>query len=556
VLLVLAVAAEIGGTPADAQESDEGSASRPESGAPGAPFAVPTTPDSAFAVELAGIEGVPLSVEEAVGAALSYDTDVREAEAGLAAARGTVKREKGTFDPTLFATTLWSEQDLPTASFFAGADVLEESQTFTTGGARIKLWTGTELAAALESRRFATNSTFAFLVPERSMSGLLSLRQPVLKGFGPSAHEELSAAERLLDAALARYDDAVLSSRARTEQTYWDLYAAIRDLAVQRRIRSGADGFLTQARLRAQGGLVGPNEVANARVFLADQEEALLDREENADLISDQLASLMGRRPAGAPRYRTTDEPARDFPVVDADLLVTQAVERNLELKAAGEEVDAIRALARGAAWDALPRLDLIGSIGGNGLAGDPHPVVFDSTLFLTDVHGDFGDAWDQVSDRKFPTWSAGFAVEIPIPFREGRGERDRLRAEVARAEQRQIATRLSLEEDVRASHRELAHAMRRLEVAQDGAEASYEQVRIGQLEYTAGRTTAFELVRLGADLAEAQQRYSQALVRTAKAAAELRRLTSGAYPDIADDQSGNEDSPGGAGDLPESEDR
>ena len=39
---------------------------------------------------------------------------------------------------------------------------------------------------------------------------------------------------------------------------------------------------------------------------------------------------------------------------------------------------------------------------------------------------------------------------------------------------------------------------------------------------------TAFEVVRLAADLATAQQRYSDALVRTARAAAVLRQLTGG----------------------------
>ena len=60
---------------------------------------------------------------------------------------------------------------------------------------------------------------------------------------------------------------------------------------------------------------------------------------------------------------------------------------------------------------------------------------------------------------------------------------------------------------------------------------AAQEQVRIGLIDFYNGRTTAFELVRLGADFATAQQRYSQALVRTAKAAAILKQLTSGAYP-------------------------
>ncbi len=415
---------------------------------------------------------------------------------------------------------------MPSSTILAGAEVVDEAQTLAEGGARIRLPIGTELEAAVGSRRFATNSIFYALSPQYDVTGWLAVRQPVLKGFGPAARQELSAAERDLEAAEARYDDAVLTTQAEVEQTYWDLYAAMRDVAVQRLIRERAEAFLNETRLRAQAGLVGPDEVANARVFLAEQQQAELDRDENADRISDELASLIGRRPAAASRFRTMDEPPRDFPLEDQEALVARAVERNLELKAAEQDVAAVQALADGARWDALPSLDLIGSIGGHGLAGNPR-----ADTLATRFEGDTGDAFGQVIDREFPTWSAGVRVEVPIPLREGRGERDRLRGEVARAEQRQLALRHDLEEEVRASHRELVHAMRRLEVAESGVDASLEQVRIGGLEYSAGRTTAFELVRLGADLASAQLRYSQALVRTAKAASELRRLTSGAYP-------------------------
>ncbi len=70
----------------------------------------------------------------------------------------------------------------------------------------------------------------------------------------------------------------------------------------------------------------------------------------------------------------------------------------------------------------------------------------------------------------------------------------------------------------------------RRMVAAREGVAAAQEQVRIGLIEFQNGRTTAFELVRLGQDFAIAQQRYSEALVRSAKAAARLRQLTSGAY--------------------------
>ena len=79
----------------------------------------------------------------------------------------------------------------------------------------------------------------------------------------------------------------------------------------------------------------------------------------------------------------------------------------------------------------------------------------------------------------------------------------------------------------MRATHREVSHGRARRQAAREGVEAAQEQVRIGLLEFHNGRTTAFELVRLGEDFAVAQRRYSEALVRTAKAAATLRQLTS-----------------------------
>lgn len=491
--------------------------------------ALESNPDSALALALARIEGTSLSLGEAIERGLRNATAVGEAEAALRAAGGAARRERGAFDPELFAEVERRGEDQPTASPFAGANPLEIDETSTSGGARIRLPLGTELEASLETTRRETNSAFAILSPEVDTSGKIEITQPVLKGFGPAARSGLSAAERDLEAAEARYEDAVLTTGARVEQTYWDLYAGERDLAVQRLIRDRAAALLSQAELRVRAGLVGPIQVANARVFLADQEQAVLDREESLDRVSDQLASLLGERPAaGGARFRPTDEPPRDFPLEPADSLVARAIERNHGLRSAERGVESLRARERGARWDALPALDLFGSLGGNGLSGRGREVVFGTDTLRTAIDGGFGQTWAQVRDRKFPTWSAGFRLSVPIGFREGRGERDRLHAEVERAEQQVLAARRALEEEVRQSHRELTNASRRLEVARSGVDASLEQVRIGVLEYNAGRTTAFELVRLGADLAAAQQRYSQALVRTAKAGAELRRLTAG----------------------------
>jgi len=502
---------------------------------------IDTNPDSALAYEISRIPGEPLALADAAAAALAHATAAREAEAAVRAAGGEARTERGAFDPELFLAIEKRNEEAPTASPFSGADILETEETATSAGARMRLPFGAQIEASLDATRLETNSAFAALVPQYDASGRLAFRQPLLRGFGPAAWSARASAERLLESSRASRDDAVLAVRAELETTYWALYAAERAFGVQRLVVDRARTFLAEARVREAAGLVGPNQVANARVFLAEQELDLIDNEELLDGISDRLATLMGRRPgAGLPRFRSVDEPSDDFATEPQDSLVAQALRANHSVRAAERVLAALRAESRGAAWDALPAVDVIGSIGGNGLAGTPRDVIFGGdTLRASIDKSDFGDSWSQVTGRDFPTWSVGIDVSLPIFMRQGRGERDRLRGEVERAEQQLIAVQRDVETRVRANYRELSNGTRRMTIARDGVAAALEEIRIALIEYQNGRTTAFEVVRVGADLPRAQQRLSLALVRTARASAELKRLTTTGFADAASAQKG-----------------
>lgn len=492
----------------------------------------PANPDSALQIILAELQGTPLSLQDAIQYGLKNSTTVREAEAVYLAARGTVRREKGYFDPELFFGLDYLDQQEPTASFFSGAPVLFTKQTIARGGLRLDLPIGTELEASLNTVSLKTNSAFAFLNPQYNAFGNISLRQPLLGGFRASSRKELTSAERSLEAAQSRYDQAMLGNSAEVERRYWDLYAAERDYAVQKLTRDRGDAFLNETELRAKTGLIGPSQVANARTFLAQQELLLLDREEDLDRVSDEFASLIGVRPEpGMPRFVTADSPPVDYPLEPVDVLVEKALQNNFELQAAKKDAESIRTLAKAAKWEALPSVDVLGSLGGNGLSGTAQDVIFQNDTLRSIRGGDLGNAVSQAARRDFPTWSVGVEISIPIGFRSGLGEKDRLEAQVIQAEQLYIAEARLLEEQVRTSYRELYHGKRRLQVAREGVDAAQEQVRIGLIDFYNGRSTAFELVRLGEDFAVAQQRYSEALVRTAQAAATLRQLTSGDYP-------------------------
>lgn len=499
--------------------------SRP-AGAAQAGSAPELSPDSSMQAVVAGIAGAALSLQEAMDEAARNSVTARSAAAALDAALGIARRERGGFDPVLSGALSHAGNTLPSTSPFQGADILRTETTTGSAGVGVLLPTGGQLSASFNATRSETNSGFATLNPQTNASGSLSLVQPLLKGFGPAARGTRGAAEFELEASRNSYESAISAVRAVAEQTYWALYAAERTYAAQRLARDQAAAFLTQTGLRATVGRGGPSQVASARVFLAEQEQALLDREEAMDAVSDQLASLMGRRPAeGTNRFLVTTEPGRDFAVEDEDTLVGRAIRRNRSLRAAERSLAAVAARVRASRWQALPQLDFVGSIGGNGISGTGKDIVFGGDTLRNSVRGGLSDAWSQVHGRRYPSWNYGLVLSVPLGFRRTDGERQRADAELAQAEQGYRAVRLQLEERVRAARRELLHASERLKSARSGVDAALEQVRIGQLEYNAGLKTAYELVRLRADLATAQQRYSQALVRAATAEAALRHL-------------------------------
>ncbi len=212
-------------------------------------------------------------------------------------------------------------------------------------------------------------------------------------------------------------------------------------------------------------------------------------------------------------------------PTESADSALTRAFRSNGGLEAARLDVAHARSEYRAAKWNALPQADFIVALGGNGLSGTGRDVIFGSDTLRNTLNTRFSEALDQALQRDYPSWMIGLRLTIPILLREKGGERDRLRAEMERAEARYLQVRQNLENQVMAVHRELEKGQNRLRISEDGVRAARDQVRIGRIEYDSGTSTAFELVRLGADLANAESRYSRSLVRTAKASARMRQL-------------------------------
>ncbi|HKQ59603.1 MAG TPA: TolC family protein, partial [Candidatus Eisenbacteria bacterium] len=195
-------------------------------------------------------------------------------------------------------------------------------------------------------------------------------------------------------------------------------------------------------------------------------------------------------------------------------------------LRAGQADSAAARARARKAAWNGWPTIEAFGGYGASGLSGVGRQIVFGSDTVGTTFDRGFGDAWDQVSGKDFPDWNFGVRLRMPLFWRAERGERERQRGFYERATEALRARRLAVESQLRAAHRESELGQRDLDAALTLVSAAEEQVRIARLEYQAGRGTAYDLVNFEADLAAARLRETEVRVRVARAAAEIRRMT------------------------------
>jgi outer membrane protein TolC len=494
--------------------------------APGAEAQTPnfTDPDTSYLAGEIESQTLGLTLDQAQRLGLANSPLTRAALGALRSAHGSQMIAAGDFDPVLTAADEQISVNSPVTSPFASS---ETRQRLVTGGLSWLSPIGTLVSASVVQDKFESNAPFNTLPRERRASARFAFIQPLLKGFGPAATRgELRARDREVEAAEQRYGTAELAMRADVEASYWTLYAIERDLQARRRQRQSAAVFLRDQMLRGRAGVAGPAAIAAARTFLADQEAILLESRLAVRTASDRLAQAIGISPGSQARLSAIDEPSPPPTLEPLETSVRQAMIANTELRAA--EQDSIAALHRlkRAAWNAWPSIDAFGGYGGQGLAGTSRPIVFGGDTLGTSADTGFDHAWDQVWGDDFPEWNFGLRLTMPIPWRADRGEHERARGEYERASETLRARRLGLETDVRTAYREAETAQATLTALRELLDATQEQARIGRLEYAAGRATAYDIVDLEAQVAGAQLRFSQAMVRVARSRTELRRLT------------------------------
>lgn len=356
-------------------------------------------------------EALPFS--RALAEALRANPELGQARLRREGAEWDVVSAAGAFDPGLGIGVDRSASRSPTNSAVDGSESITTesagwstslSQPLPTGGAVGLGWTET---------RSSSDSDNSVLATSVSDTAWLTVSQPLLDGLGPAvALQGVRGARRGLRRAELTWRDAVEGLVVDVSGAYWGLRGALQRQELARRSQELAEEELAQTLERQAEGFAGSGDVLQVERVVGSARQRVVVADAAVEEAQDRLARLLGRPLLEDPRFRPTDEPAADIAAADPDAALARARGGNVAWLQARLDAEAAEDALRMARNEALPELDLSGSVGWSGLAADSE------------------DARAEVFGGENRSWALGADLSVDLPAREARAGRSQARLE------------------------------------------------------------------------------------------------------------------------------
>ena len=450
-------------------------------------------------------EKLELSLRAFLELAMSNNPDINLQKLAILEQQNNILRAYSPFDPNVSFNFNSNRSTTPSADQLEGAAVrtrLNQNGGFTYSQS---LDTGTNYTLGYVGAKASDNSQFANFNPTITQSLLFSVSQPLLRGRGRFVQRiPILIAESRLSQTDEQVREQVINLLFQAENDYWDAINAREDLQVQENNLAVALAFLEQERLRLKLGAISPLDIyqpeqnyATAQVFVTQafyrlqQAEDAVRRWIGADFHPDF-------RNVGLQLTEPVDPPAQTQ-TLDPEVTVARALLQRPEVGQARRSLEIDDLSIRGFTNDMRPDLSIRGNYSARGLGGNFVEMMGGITP------GGFSQAFDQLSQFRFPTY--GFGLTLELPLRNRRAAADLANASIQK--KRNLYNLRSVEQEVRLdvlqaiSGVELSEAaLKQASVARDFAQ---KRLEAEQKKYDLGVNTAFFVLQAQNDLLDAE---------------------------------------------------
>jgi outer membrane protein TolC len=410
------------------------------------------------------------------------------------------------FDPTVDFEFTVGEETRQSASTLADSKTRDldydwdfsVSQKFVTGG---------DYELTMDNNKNQSSSSRTSLNPIYSSDLALTVTQPLLKDFGIDLNKrEIYIAKNDQKISDHQFTEKVIATIAETENIYWDLVFSIEDLKVKETSLQRARDLEKQVKAQVDVGTLAELEILQAKSDVASREERLLNAQNLIDDNGDNLKSILNFSfdseeglkeiiPADSPVF----EPGAENSLEEA--LKTALIHRP-DLLAKKMELENRNIEAKYNENQTLPTLDLVGSLGLNGLSGDS-----------STKNGSYDSALSEAFSTDFRLWQFGINLSYPLGNRAAKSKLAIKRLEVAQLLLNIKDLEKTIVVEVREAHRQIKTDIKRVQATRVARKLAEEKLNAEEKKFKVGLSTSFNVLEFQEDLAEEQSNEIKAVI-------------------------------------------
>ncbi len=491
-------------------------------------------PTSANVVGVTQQPFVGISLNDAIGMALAKNPDLAVAAGNTRIAAYQIRAAKGAYDVNfLIEPSLEHSSTAPENAFFSGphfGPIVQNQQSLQVGVTGVTHSGGQYQVSILQSRTDNNTAINAFN-PYYAATLNVAVTQPLLKGFGPGNEvlRQLRLASINAAGSSAQTFVTASSTIAAVSNTYWDLVAAWRNVAIQ-------EDALHQAILQQQSnvrlakrGAAAPIDAVESSTQVATYQDAVYSGLQSVSSLQNQLKSLVVGDPAD-PVWEANLVPTSSVQQVPnvppLATVLTNAMANRPELRQAAAQRQQADLNAAYAQNQLKPQVDLQLNYQGNGFAGNALPPlggIFGTATPPPYLGGTYNQAYGNIG--RFPTYQAGVKITAPLGNNTAKAN-----LAVAQEQQRIAAIQSSSVDqrivfEVRNAIQTYQAASSRLYAARKAREAAQQVFASEQRKFRNGESTTFLVTQRQVELVQDEGRELQAQTDLNKAVVELQRV-------------------------------
>jgi outer membrane protein TolC len=387
-----------------------------------------------------------------------------------------------------------------------------------------KVVTGADYQLIFNNRRNVTDRETQPLDPLYSSDLQLDLTQPLLKNFGVDNNKrEIYIAKN--DLKISEYDftKKVIDTVSDAESVYWDLVFSIEDLKVKEKSLQRAKDFENRVRAQVEVGTLAPLEILQALAEVASREELLLSAGNLIEDTEDNLKNIINvdfNGSHGMKKVVPLDPPAFEpAQIPELRELIQEALQKRPEYLAKKVDLENKNINVKYNENQLFPALDLIGSMGLNGISGS------DTTGLGSPFEGGYDKGLSETLSTDFFQWKVGVQLSYPIGNRSAKSRLAASRLEAAQLlmDMKDLEKQIIVE--VREADRQIETDIKRVQATRVARKLAQEKLSAEEKKFEVGLSTSFNVLEFQEDVAEEQSNEIKAIIDYNKSRIKLRQV-------------------------------